>query len=123
MGKGQYITKVEEGSPASAAGLKEGDKIIEVNCTNIELDHHLQVVKKIGINPNETKLLVADFDTEKFYKDKGIVISSSLPAVVSITCPDTMQATGEIYTITVTITHNILRANMFVIPHCRHRYM
>ena len=28
---GQFIGKVDEGSPAEAAGLREGDRIVEVN--------------------------------------------------------------------------------------------
>ena len=34
-GAGQYIGKVDPDSPAEAAGLREGDKIIEVNGVNI----------------------------------------------------------------------------------------
>jgi len=32
---GQFIGKVDPNSPAEAAGLREGDKIIEVNGVNI----------------------------------------------------------------------------------------
>ena len=40
---GQFVGKVDDGSPAEAAGLKEGDRIIEVNGVNIANENHRQV--------------------------------------------------------------------------------
>ena len=40
---GQYIGKVDSGSPAEMAGLKEGDRIVEVNSVNIANENHKQV--------------------------------------------------------------------------------
>lgn len=40
---GQYIGKVDEKSPADVAGLKEGDRIVEVNGVNISNENHKQV--------------------------------------------------------------------------------
>lgn len=57
---GQYIGKVDDGSPAEAAGLRQGDRIIEVNGTNITTETHKKVVELIKAVPNETKLLVID---------------------------------------------------------------
>ncbi|XP_055531446.1 Na(+)/H(+) exchange regulatory cofactor NHE-RF1 [Wyeomyia smithii] len=57
---GQYIGKVDDGSPAEAAGLRQGDRIIEVNGTNITNETHKKVVELIKAIPNETKLLVID---------------------------------------------------------------
>lgn len=57
---GQYIGKVDDGSPAEAAGLRQGDRIIEVNGTNITNETHKKVVELIKGVPNETKLLVID---------------------------------------------------------------
>lgn len=57
---GQYIGKVDEGSPAESAGLRQGDRIIEVNGINIGTETHKQVVERIKSVPNETKLLVID---------------------------------------------------------------
>lgn len=57
---GQYIGKVDDGSPAESAGLRQGDRIIEVNGTNITNETHKKVVELIKGVPNETKLLVID---------------------------------------------------------------
>jgi len=57
---GQYIGKVDDGSPAEAAGLRQGDRILEVNGESIGDKTHKQVVEAIKGLPNETKLLVVD---------------------------------------------------------------
>lgn len=79
---GQYIGKVDEGSPAEAAGLKEGDRIIEVNGVNIANENHKQVVQRIKAMPEETKLLVVDADSDNYYKAQNVVIKSTHPNVV-----------------------------------------
>lgn len=84
---GQYIGKVDEGSPAEAAGLKEGDRIIEVNGVNISNENHKQVVQRIKTIADETKLLVVDSEADSYYKSKNIVIKSSLPNVIYIKTP------------------------------------
>lgn len=65
---GQYIGKVDEGSPAEAAGLRQGDRILEVNGESIANKTHKQVVELIKAQNGETKLLVVDFDED------GVVI-------------------------------------------------
>lgn len=55
---GQFIGKVDEGSPAEKAGLKQGDRILEVNGASIANETHKQVVQRIKSVPNETRLLV-----------------------------------------------------------------
>ncbi|XP_066158294.1 Na(+)/H(+) exchange regulatory cofactor NHE-RF2 [Euwallacea fornicatus] len=57
---GQYIGKVDEGSPAEAAGLRQGDRILEVNGETIGDKTHKQVVELIKQHADETKLLVID---------------------------------------------------------------
>merc|ERR1711971_1368004 len=42
----QLVGNVDEGSPADAAGVKKGDKIIEVNGINISNENHTQVVAR-----------------------------------------------------------------------------
>ncbi|ENN76883.1 Na(+)/H(+) exchange regulatory cofactor NHE-RF2 [Dendroctonus ponderosae] len=59
---GQYIGKVDDGSPAEAAGLRQGDRILEVNGESIGDKTHKQVVELIKQHSDETKLLVVDPD-------------------------------------------------------------
>ncbi|KAL3289591.1 hypothetical protein HHI36_023004 [Cryptolaemus montrouzieri] len=59
---GQYIGKVDQGSPAEAAGLRQGNRILEVNGESISHKTHKQVVELIKSQPEETQLLVVDVD-------------------------------------------------------------
>lgn len=81
---GQHIGKVDANSPAESAGLKEGDRIIEVNHVNISNENHQQVVKRIrnGIErdnkliTDEVVLLVVDREAETYYRTLNLVIKS-----------------------------------------------
>ncbi|CAH2061202.1 unnamed protein product, partial [Iphiclides podalirius] len=55
---GQYIGKVDEGSPAEVAGLRRGDRILEVNGQSIAGETHKQVVARIKQRPDDAELLV-----------------------------------------------------------------
>jgi predicted metalloprotease with PDZ domain len=82
---GQYIGKVDANSPAESAGLRENDRIIEVNFVPIGNENHKQVVTRIkeGVSRNNTKypdeviLLVLDADADAYFKNKSIVVRSS----------------------------------------------
>ena len=80
--KGQYIGLVDADSPAEDAGLRKGDRIIEVNGDNIEDSSHTQVIQKIKAGGEETALLVVDTDADEFYKNNGITITSDMPEVI-----------------------------------------
>lgn len=92
---GQYIGKVDENSPAEAAGLKEGDRIIEVNEVNISNENHKQVVQRIKTVPDETKLLVVDKEADNYFKSKNIVIKSDLPNVIYMKTPSVSLTNGK----------------------------
>ncbi|XP_071545754.1 uncharacterized protein [Panulirus ornatus] len=79
---GQYIGKVDAGSPAEVAGLLEGDRIIEVNGVNIANENHKQVVQRIKAVANETRLLVLDPKADKYYKSKNIVVRGTQENVI-----------------------------------------
>lgn len=85
---GQYIGKVDDGSPAEAAGLKQGDRIVEVNGVNISNENHKQVVQRIKAIPNQTKLLVVDSEADKYFKENNIIIKSSLPDILHLQTPE-----------------------------------
>ena len=78
---GQFIGKIDPGSPAEEAGLKEGDRIIEVNGTNISNENHGQVVQRIKAVPGETKMLVLDSTADDYYKSKKIVVRGDMSNV------------------------------------------
>jgi len=84
---GQYVGKVDEGSPAWLSGMKEHDRIVEVNGVNIGNENHKQVVERIKTNPNETQLLVVDRQTDAYYKDKKIVIKGTMSNVLYLKTP------------------------------------
>lgn len=81
---GQFIGKVDDGSPAEAAGLREGDRIVEINGTNIGNENHQQVVGRIKSLGDEVNLLVVDPDTDKYYKDIKQIVRGDLPEVVKL---------------------------------------
>lgn len=91
---GQFIGLVDDNSPASTAGLRVHDRIIEVNGVNVEDEKHTEVIARIKAIPGETKLLVVDRETDNYYKDRGIRISSSLPQTQYIATPD---AAGKLF--------------------------
>lgn len=82
---GQFIGKVDPNSPAESAGLKESDRIIEVNSVPIGSENHKQVVARIkeGVSRNGVKhideviLLVLDENADEYYKSKNYVVRSS----------------------------------------------
>lgn len=84
---GQYVGKVDDGSPASLSGMKEHDRIVEVNGVNIGNENHKQVVERIKTNPNEAQLLVVDRNTDSFYKDRNVVIKGTMSNVLYLKTP------------------------------------
>lgn len=84
---GQYVGKIDDGSPAALSGMKEHDRIVEVNGVNIGNENHKQVVERIKTNPNEAQLLVVDRNTDNFYKERNIVIKGTLPTVLYLKTP------------------------------------
>ena len=97
---GQFIGKVDGGSPSQAAGLKDGDRIVEVNDVNIGNENHQQVVTRIKAGGEEVKLLVVDAETDAIYKENKQVVRGDSPDVVHLTAkrphPDEQEITDEV---------------------------
>lgn len=92
---GQFIGKVDDGSPSQAAGLRQGDRIVEVNEINIANETHKQVVDRIKAFPNETKLLVVDQEADDYFKANNVIIRGSMTSVKVIKTPERNPATVE----------------------------
>jgi len=95
---GQFIGTVDAHSPAVAAKLCSGDRIIEVNGTNIGSENHQQVVQRIKAVPDETRLLVVDEEADNYYKEHKVVVRGDMDNIdlceTPIINPFTNQTTG-----------------------------
>lgn len=99
---GQYIGKVDEKSPAEESGLRQGDRIIEVNGVNIGNETHKQVVQRIKAIENEVRLLVIDPEHEKQNNkqnnnnnNKTTTDTSSSASTAGIKTPTTTTPTSD----------------------------
>lgn len=84
---GHFVGRVDEGSPAAAGGLCQGDRIVEVNGTNIGNENHQQVVTRIQLVPHETRILVVDPETDEFYRKNRVIVRSDMLDVQLIETP------------------------------------
>ena len=85
---GQYVGKVDDGSPAEAAGLRLNDRIVEVNGCSVDGKSHAEVVSAIKSVVGQVRLLVVDAAADEFYRENGVEISASLADIEHIVCPD-----------------------------------
>lgn len=69
---GQFIRLVEPDSPASAAGLRAGDRLVFVNGDSVEGESHQQVVSRIRATAGALQLIVVDPDTAELLKKHNL---------------------------------------------------
>ncbi|XP_029456470.1 Na(+)/H(+) exchange regulatory cofactor NHE-RF1 isoform X2 [Rhinatrema bivittatum] len=69
---GQFIRLVEADSPAEHAGLRAGDRLVEVNGENVEGASHQQVVNRIREADGGVRLLVVDRETDERLQKLGL---------------------------------------------------
>ncbi|NXS87585.1 NHRF2 protein, partial [Erpornis zantholeuca] len=69
---GQFIRSVDPDSPASRAGLRPQDRLVEVNGINVEGLRHSEVVSHIKSRESEARLLVVDPETDEYFKKLGV---------------------------------------------------
>lgn len=89
--QGQYIGKVDDGSPAERAGLKQGDRIIEVNAVNIGNETHKQVVQRIKAIASEVQLLVVDPSVPVNKDNRIIEQTNGSSTKVGVDTPDNVN--------------------------------
>lgn len=89
---GQFVGKVDRGSPAESAGLREGDRIVQVDGVDIDGETHSKVVARIkkgsagdgAADPDENEsvsrcsLLVVDRRADTYYREKGIRVHADM---------------------------------------------
>ena len=68
---GQYISAIDDGSPAERNDLRVGDRVIAVNNEDVEDLPHSKVVERIRQGGNEVTLLVVDEPCDQYYKQLG----------------------------------------------------
>ncbi len=90
--QGQYIGKVDDGSPAERSGLKQGDRIIEVNGVNIGNETHKQVVQRIKAIASEVQLLVVDPSVPVNKDNRIIEQTNGSSTVAGIDTPDNVNS-------------------------------
>jgi len=91
---GQFIGKVDDGSPAAAAGLRDGDRIVQVNGWNVALENHQQVVERIRARHDEVSLLVVDVDAEAFFREHNVTVTATMPNVIVMETPQPVNSPG-----------------------------
>ena len=80
---GYYAT----GSVCVCEGLKEGDRILEVNGVNVECDFHVECAAKIQSVVGQVKLLVVDAEADAYFQQRQMPMSSEQPYVSRHACP------------------------------------
>jgi len=87
----QYIGKVDAQSPAEAAGLLEGDRIVAVNRVDVTGEPHQDVVRRIRSDPGKVQLLVVDMAADVYFRERGVTVSTSMTksAVETVVGPST----------------------------------
>lgn len=76
--KGEYIEDVAPRGPSAQAGLKIGDRIVEVNDINIENEKSREVVQHIRASGDHVVMLVVDPKTDGYFRKKAVTVTASL---------------------------------------------
>ncbi|XP_066542445.1 Na(+)/H(+) exchange regulatory cofactor NHE-RF3 isoform X2 [Hoplias malabaricus] len=79
--QGIFMMDVVPGGVADKAGVKLGDRLVEINKENVEGATHDQVVEKIKASGNSVMFLLVDEETDKYYKNKCIKLGARLATV------------------------------------------
>jgi len=86
---GHFVSDVDVGSPAEAARLRHGDRIVEVNGDNVETSSHQDVVHRIKSLADQVTLLVVDPEADRFFREQRITVVGSMDCVDTMSCPGT----------------------------------
>merc|ERR1711935_1080433 len=78
--EGLFLRNIVEGEAADLAGIKAGDRIVEINGTNVEGSSHAEVVNMIRESEEQVTFLIVDEETDAHFKAKNVLITSALVA-------------------------------------------
>ncbi|PWA31298.1 hypothetical protein CCH79_00002666 [Gambusia affinis] len=78
---GLFMTQVDSGKTAYNAGVRNEDRLLEVNGENVENCTHDEVVEKIKLGGKSVMLLLVDKETDRFYRNKKNKTGSWLATV------------------------------------------
>nr|CAB3266348.1 Na(+)/H(+) exchange regulatory cofactor NHE-RF1 [Phallusia mammillata] len=97
---GRFIRSCDPGSAAEEAGLKSGDRIIEINGVNMETEKHSQVVQAIKDSGNNVDILVVDAKADEHFKSCKVTptsqhLSGPLPTVVKEDTKSSVSSNGQ----------------------------
>uniref|UniRef100_A0A8C6Z397 PDZ domain containing 1 n=1 Tax=Nothoprocta perdicaria TaxID=30464 RepID=A0A8C6Z397_NOTPE len=73
--KGLYIVEISSQGAAAKAGVKNNDRLIEINGKNVENNKHEEVVEKVKKSGNHVMFLLTDEETDQYYKSQKMVLS------------------------------------------------
>jgi hypothetical protein len=113
-----FISDVTKHSPAAVCGLRDGDRIIEINGTTINALTYETVLDKIKqhMANDDLELLVLDKKSIHWYRERNYPITSrTLPTIVHIE-PIINDGTSEIQSSEIPTTHTKMVgfAGMFI---------
>uniref|UniRef100_A0A3P8T1R0 Na(+)/H(+) exchange regulatory cofactor NHE-RF n=1 Tax=Amphiprion percula TaxID=161767 RepID=A0A3P8T1R0_AMPPE len=101
---GQFVRAVDPNSAAESAGIRAGDRVVEVNGASTEGLRHSEVVALIRTGGGEVRLLVVDPETDELFQRLGITpTAKSVPPTPS---PTTELPAAEPPLINVTLTNS-----------------
>ncbi|XP_031694774.1 Na(+)/H(+) exchange regulatory cofactor NHE-RF1-like [Anarrhichthys ocellatus] len=85
---GQFIRAVDDDSPAQRVGVKQRDKLVQVNGMTVIGMQHSEVVAAIKAGGDETTLLLVDAEADDYFKRCNVLpteehVSGPLPEPVS----------------------------------------
>ena len=82
-----FISDVTKHSPAAVCGLRDGDRIIEINAESIDTFTYETILEKIKVHmgQDDLELLVLDKKSVHWYRERNYPITSrTLPTIVHI---------------------------------------
>ncbi|XP_021178501.2 Na(+)/H(+) exchange regulatory cofactor NHE-RF3 isoform X1 [Fundulus heteroclitus] len=79
--QGLFMTEVLPGGVADNAGVRNEDRLLEVNGENIENSTHDEVVEKIKLGGKNVMFLLVDKETDRLYRNKKAKIGAWSPTV------------------------------------------